>query len=111
MKRPNCVNCVVPPHILRKLLDSEDASIREAALRTLLATTGLRAERHMLAEFGFIQNIAGEKRRTIYDCAQSRVIDPSVLLRGEGDAAVGDGAANRAYDGLGTAYDFFQSVF
>ena len=39
-----CLNCITP-HLLRKLLESKDKDIREAAFNTLLATARLRGER------------------------------------------------------------------
>ena len=38
-----CINCITPPHILKKLLENPDSRIRDAALRTLLRLT-LRAQ-------------------------------------------------------------------
>lgn len=32
-RRP--INCIVPPHILEKMLESQDQRVRDAALRTL----------------------------------------------------------------------------
>ena len=106
-----CVNCIVPPHMLEKLLQSSDPSIRQNALSTLLATTRLRAERRILAEFGFTPALAGGKRRTIFDCRNRRVLEDSVLVRGEGDAEVQDASVNRAYEGLGKTFDFYKAVF
>ena len=40
-----CINCITPPHILKKLLENSDSRIRDAALRTLLTTSRLRGER------------------------------------------------------------------
>jgi hypothetical protein len=31
-----CVNCIMPPHLLKKLLESPDKSIRDAAMHTLM---------------------------------------------------------------------------
>ncbi len=39
------LNCITPPHILRKLLESKDRDVREAALKTLLGTANLRGAR------------------------------------------------------------------
>lgn len=39
------VNCIVPPFLLHKLLENSDADIRESAMRTLVATAGLRGVR------------------------------------------------------------------
>jgi len=111
MIRRCSVNCIIPPHILRRMLESSDQAIRDIALSTLLATTRLRAERRLLAEFGFLANIAGTKRRTIFDCKNRRLLEQATLVRGEGDSATADGSVNRAYDGLGKTYDFFKEVF
>jgi Zn-dependent metalloprotease len=110
MSRRHSLNCITPPHILRKLLENTDAGVREVALETLLATSRLRAERHILAEFGYVRNSAGEKRRTIYDCKNRRLLTNAVLIRGEGDEEVDDKTINRAYNGLGQTYDFFKAV-
>lgn len=104
-------NCIVPPHILRKLLTNKDAAIREIALNTLLATTNLRAERRLLAEIGFASSITGTRSRTIYDCKAGRILEQAARIRGEGDKEATDGTVNRAYDGLGTTYSFFETVF
>jgi Zn-dependent metalloprotease len=111
MKTQCCINCIMPPHILFKLLASADASLREIALSTLLATTRLRAERRVLSEFGFIPNVAGAKQRSIYDCKNRRVLDRSGLVRAENDGPAQDATVNRAYDGLGQTYDFFKAVY
>ncbi|PTL78156.1 M4 family metallopeptidase [Vitiosangium sp. GDMCC 1.1324] len=105
------VSCIVPPHILQKLLESTDPQIRGAALGSLLATTRFRAERRILSEFGFTPNIAGGMRRTIYDCQHGRVLNKSVRVCGEGDASPKDPTVKRAYDGLGKTYDFYKTVF
>jgi len=105
-RRP--VNCIVPPHILQRLLESTDSELRQGALSTLLDTTRLRAERRIVADFGFIPNMTGGKRRTIYDCRNRRAVQGARLVRGEGGQKSEDGAVNRAYDGLGTTYDFYQ---
>src|SRR5262245_53242792 len=43
------VNCIVPPHILVKLLESKDRKLREIALHTLLSSTQIRAKRDLLS--------------------------------------------------------------
>jgi Zn-dependent metalloprotease len=105
------LNCIVPPHILQKLMESPDPLVRETALSTLLGTTRLRAERSLLAEFGFMPNVAGGKRRSMFDCKNRRVLEEATLVRGESDGPVGDATVNRAFDGLGETYDFYKAVF
>ena len=110
MAHRRSVNCIVPPHILRKLIDSKDRKLREIALNTLLASTQIRAQRDILS---LLPNAlgAGEKRRTIFD-AKNMEPDPpqGVRVRGENDSPVGDSAVNEAFDGLGTTYDFYKQV-
>src|SRR5262245_23009325 len=105
------VNCIVPPHMLRRLLESKDRKLREIALNTLLASAQIRAERDILSALPNAMS-AGEKRRTIFD-AKNMEPDPpqGTRVRGEGDPPVGDAAVNEAYDGLGTTYDFYKQVF
>ena len=104
------VNCIVPPHILLKLLESKDRKLREVALNTLLASTQIRAKRDILS---LLPNpaSAGEKRRTIFDAKNAEPDPPQgVRVRGEGDPPVADATVNEAYDGLGTTYDFYKQV-
>jgi Zn-dependent metalloprotease len=102
--------CIVPPHILEKLLNSKERHIREAALRTLLTSTQIRAQRSLLGALPGV-TAAGEKRRTIYDAKNAEPDPPSgKLVRGEGDKPSKDSAVNEAYDGLGTTYDFYRQV-
>jgi hypothetical protein len=46
-----CLNCIMPPHILRKLLESKDKDVRQNALNTLASTALLRGQRAALAGF------------------------------------------------------------
>src|SRR5262245_20670643 len=104
------VNCIVPPHILLKLLESKDRKLREVALNTLLASTQIRAKRDILS---LLPNpaSAGEKRRTIFDAKNAEPDPPQgVRVRGEGHPPVADATVNEAYDGLGTTYDFYKQV-
>ena len=103
--------CIVPPHILEKLLESKERHVREAALKTLLTSTQIRSQRSLLAALPGVTT-AGEKRRTIYDAKNLEPDPPSgTLARGEGAKAVKDAAVNEAYDGLGATYEFYREIF
>jgi Zn-dependent metalloprotease len=105
-----CLNCIMPPHILRKLLEAKDPSIREAALNTLVSTSRLRGERSVrAATFGAVAPANG--RRTIFDCRNSEFLGSAVKVRAEDDPATGDDSVNRAFDGFGTTRDFYKEVF
>jgi len=40
-----CLNCITPPHILKRLLQSSAPDVHNAALSTLLTTAEPRGER------------------------------------------------------------------
>ena len=105
------VNCIIPPHILLKLLESKDRKLREIALNTLLASTQFRAKRDLLSLLPNPMGV-GEKRRTIFDAKNVESDLPQgVRVRGEDDPPVGDTTVNEAFDGLGATYDFYKQLF
>ncbi|MCU7820334.1 M4 family metallopeptidase [Kitasatospora sp. DSM 101779] len=109
MSRTRHVNCVIPPYILEKLLESDDRQVRQAALDTLLTTARLRGERAVRASFAAAASANG--RRTVFDCEQGRFLQLAVLARSEDGPPATDEAANRAFDALGLTRDFYQEVF
>jgi Zn-dependent metalloprotease len=104
-------NCITPPYILRRLVDSDDAQVREAALSTLLATAQLRGEREVRGGFTGAGSAPVDGRRSIFDCASGTFLPRAKLARSESDAAVTDESVNRAYDGFGAIRDFYREVF
>jgi Zn-dependent metalloprotease len=111
MKRTcRCLNCITPPHLLKKLLESKDGGIREAALNTLLATAQLRGERSVRATAGFLPAPSGG-RRTIYDCRNGVVLSSATVSRSEDGAASTDESVNLAFDGFGSTHEFYKDVF
>lgn len=104
------LNCITPPHLLQKLMESRDRTIRDAALRTLLATAELRGQRLVRATAGFLASPAGG-RRTIYDCRNSTYLPAAIVARTEDGPPSADPSANRAFDGLGTTRDFYKEEF
>ncbi|MEU9006053.1 M4 family metallopeptidase [Streptomyces sp. NPDC059982] len=102
---------VVPPHLLDSVARSADSARADAAQRTLELDASLRTRRRVSAVRGIVADGAdapgGEgPRRTVYD-AQHRTRLPGKKVRGEGDEAVKDATANRAYAGLGATYELF----
>lgn len=111
MQIRNALSCIVPPHILLKLIESKDKKYRELALQSLLISTQIRAQRNVLSLLP-TATAAGEKRRTIYDAQNNEPQPPQGgRVRGEGDSPSSDDAVNEAYDGLGATYDFYRSIF
>ena len=99
---------IVPPHVLKALLESEDPKIRDAGRRSLVGSTRMRERRALLGLMP-LGAPAGELRRTIYDARKGTNL-PGTFVRGEGDARSRDGAVNEAYDGLGDTYAFYKEV-
>jgi Zn-dependent metalloprotease len=103
------LNCIVPPHILVKLLESSDSEIRESAMRTLLTTMRLQGEREVRATL-LGRAAPAEGRRSIYDCRHSTFLPSAVLARSEDGAATSDDSVNRAFDGLGATRQFYLEI-
>ncbi|MFI9237489.1 M4 family metallopeptidase [Streptomyces sp. NPDC053079] len=110
MTRTCRLNCIIPPHLLDKLLRSEDSDVHQAALDTLLTTARLRGERTVRASFAGAAT-PGNGRRTLFDCRNGRLLPSAALARPEDGPASADGSVNRAFDGLGTTRDFYREVF
>ncbi|MFE5580504.1 M4 family metallopeptidase [Kitasatospora sp. NPDC056531] len=110
MSRTCRLNCIIPPYLLQKLLESEDSQVREAALSTLLTTAHLRGERAVRASLAGAA-AHGNARRTIFDCRRGRDLSVAVLARPEDGPKSADQAVDQAFDGLGLTRDFYQAVF
>ncbi|MFD7630374.1 M4 family metallopeptidase [Streptomyces sp. NPDC059851] len=110
MSRTRPINCIIPPYILEKLMESDDRDVRQAALATLLTTARLRGERAVRARSAAAA-APGNGRRTIFDCEQAESFTNAVLARSEDGPASLDESVNRAFDSLGLTRDFFKEVF
>lgn len=105
-----CINCITPPHMLKKLLENSDTTIREAALKTLLTTERLRGERAVRAFQGFAA-APSQGRRTIHDCQNGTRLSSATVARTEDGEESTDEAVNRAFRGLGLTREFYSAVF
>jgi Zn-dependent metalloprotease len=110
MNDRSCTCFIIPPRLLRHLADKAQGQERKDLLDSALLSEYLRGSRSVRGLIG-IANAAGEKRRTVYDCAHKRSTPPrGKLIRAEGATAVHDAAVNQAYDAAGTTYDFYHTV-
>ncbi|MEU8619842.1 M4 family metallopeptidase [Streptomyces sp. NPDC048623] len=96
---------IVPPHVLERLAGSADPAIAAAARRTLAVDDTQRSARAS-AVATLPGEASGRPSRTVYDAENGTTL-PGVKVRGEGDPAIEDTTANRAYAGLGATFDFF----
>jgi Zn-dependent metalloprotease len=106
-----CINCITPPHLLKKLLENSDGRVRDAALRTLMTTSRLRGERTVMGLMGSAAAASSHGRRTISDCANGTSLRAATIGRREDGRASTDGSVNRAFEGLGATREFYKEIF
>jgi Zn-dependent metalloprotease len=115
----NPLHCIVPPGLLDRLARASDEAVRNAALDTLALDRRFRLTRAESAARagGFLARpvtfarTGGQPNRTIHDQQHSESQTPGVVVRSEGQPPVSDSAVNQAYDGLGSTYDYYWSIF
>lgn len=105
----NPLNCVVPPRLLWRLVDSDDVHVCAAAMGTLLTTARLRGQRERLAAT-FAPAGGGGLHRGIFDAGGGSVV-AGKLVRGEAGPASIDRTVNEMYDAFGAVYDLYREVF
>lgn len=105
------LNCITPPFILTRLLDSDNEAIRQAALATLLTTAKLRGEREVRGLLAGALAAPGDGRRSCFDCEHGTFLPFATLIRSEDDGPAADASVNRAFDGLGVTRSFYSDVF
>ncbi|WP_329192349.1 MULTISPECIES: M4 family metallopeptidase [unclassified Streptomyces] len=110
MSRTPRLNCIIPPYLLKRLLESEDSEVRRAALGTMLTTARLRGERTVRASFTGLAT-PGNGRRTVFDCEHGSFLPSAELARTEDGPESADEAVDRAFEGLGLTRDFYKEVF
>lgn len=114
---PSCHNpvyCFVPPYIIDRLIESEDAEIRRLGIEAMASAAASRAVRAtfaMMPMMAAIPSPAGTKHRLVYNMNSRQSPLPGKLVRAEGDPPVADKATNEAYDNAGIVYDFYKEEF
>ncbi|AXI77496.1 M4 family metallopeptidase [Peterkaempfera bronchialis] len=106
-----CFCTIVPPHVLDRLAEAADASLRDAARRALALDTRHRENRLLAPRVALPLSSGGDRpQRTIADAHHSEAL-PGRAVRHEGRPAVKDGPVNHAYDGLGATFALFHEVY
>ncbi|HEY4866316.1 MAG TPA: M4 family metallopeptidase [Candidatus Dormibacteraeota bacterium] len=114
-----CLCSIVPPNVLEQVARTGSPADRESALNTLAIDHSLRTLR---IENGTLRGLAarrlalahgggGAPLRVIYDAQHRTDTHASRVMRTEGEAPVGDTAANEAFDGLGHTYRLYWDAF
>jgi Zn-dependent metalloprotease len=106
------IHCIMPPYVLKNLIEKGSPDQREKALKALLSSTALRADRRFMSRLGFIAPVSGAgKQRMIFDCENEPTTRDAKLIRRESDRSNGDIAADEAFDGVGSTFDFYNEIF
>jgi len=100
---------VIPPYILRKIIDHGTGHQQEQARRTLTHVQHLMAE-HWKKTAAPKTTQAGKIEREIYDAKNQETL-PGSLVRKEGQSSNGDVAADEAWNYLGVTHDFFRQIY
>jgi Zn-dependent metalloprotease len=113
---------IAPPDLLLKIAERGDAAQRENALKTLVASAAVRAQRSTLTYALRSLNVDAahvaflapqpDAHVTVYDAQNGGDSNlPGVRKRGENDPPSDDDAVNEAFEGAETTYDFYEQVF
>ncbi len=114
----NPIQCIVPPYIVEKMLESEDAETRQEALKNLRRSSYIRRLRAdtqaRSSQFAAFSDIAVEAHnaqmvRQVFDC-ENREIVPGRLVRSEGEDSKGDPVVDQVYDGAGDTWTYYKEV-
>ena len=111
-------HAIVPPYLLARIAAVQEptwARAAEAARSTLAAPRDYRPVRSRLrlsieGDGTLVAETTPAPDREISD-AQQREVLPGVKVRGEDDPATGDAAADEAFDGLGSTFDFLWDAW
>lgn len=100
---------VIPPYILRNIIDNCSGAQQDYARRTLTHVQQLMAEHpHTASAVSTAQ--PGSVLRAIYDAGNTQNL-PGTLIREEGQPGNGDVAADEAWNYLGITYYFYWQIY
>ena len=111
---------IVPSQVLVQIIEGGSPEMRASAVRTLAISERVR-ERRAVTRRLVQHEPQASAALLLPPVRQQRIVDdvrrgsqgalPGSKVRGDGDPSVDDAAVNQAYDGAGTTYDFYLSVF
>ena len=110
--RYHSIQCIIPPHMQREIVERGSPDQRERALRQLEVAEQFRAQRTLRTELPILVKPTAvvERDRAVYDAGHGTNL-PGQLVRSEGDNPTGDAAVDEAYDGSGATYDLFHAAY
>jgi Zn-dependent metalloprotease len=116
----NPLHCILPPFLLERLSQSDNARVRDSALQNLQLGAQIRASRAFVSQlpsavlrYG-VTTGKGRLQREVYDQGKRNPPDrflPGKLRRAEGDPRVGDPAVDEAYDYAGATWRLYRNIY
>jgi Zn-dependent metalloprotease len=108
---PNPITCILPPHMLRAIVERGTPEQRAWALQALAVSERIRGRRELLGEIATVTATPTEgKQRSVYDAKNGSQL-PGTPVRAEGAKPVKDVAVNEAYDGSGATWDLYHDAY
>ncbi len=105
--------CILPPYMLRNIVENGSADQRQQALRNIVSAEAVRVQREVVAKEGppeGLMEAIGGMNRIVYS-AQNAGNLPGQQVRVEGGPPTGDAAADEAYDGAGATHSLYKDVY
>lgn len=111
----NHLQCIVPPYMLKEIVENGTPAQKEWAAKTIVETDQLQDHRKEVVKdmprpTPQIATAVPGKQRIVYD-GQNGSSLPGVAVRSEGDPPSADVTVNEAYDGAGETYDLYATYF
>ncbi len=111
--QPHPLQCIMPPHMLREIVERGSAAQRDWAIRTQRLSEQFRTQRQAFAgrtaQIARAVQAAG-KERVVYTADFGTSL-PGRPVRSEGQPPTADTAVDEAYDGAGATYDLYRAVY
>ncbi len=108
---PHPTTCILPPHMLRAIVERGTPKQRSWALQALAVSERIRGRRELLGKIAAVTATPTEgKQRSVYDAGHGSQL-PGALVRSEGDKPVRDVAVNEAYEGAGATWDLYHAAY
>jgi Zn-dependent metalloprotease len=105
------ISCILPPHILRAIVERGTPEQRAWAVQVLAVSERIRGRRELLGDIATVTALATEGRqRAVYDAGGGSQL-PGTPVRSEGQRPVKDAAVNEAYDGSGATWDLYHDAY
>ena len=113
--QPHPITCILPPHIINRIVEHGTNDQRIRALATQQMSTQFREQRVALAAQKPVPSIpvaalTAAKNRIVYSADNSSGL-PGRIVRQEGGAPTNDPAADEAYDGAGATFDLYWDIY